>query len=232
VREALSLAIDREVLAEKVMRAGERAAYSIVPPHMPSYPGTAALRFRGLSMQARIERARDLLGKAGYGPQNPLSFDYNIVNETDSRLVAVALQAMWSEVSAHARIVPSDLKNHYNLLMKQNFSVAWAGWVGDYRDAKNFLLLGQSSAKALNYGVYSNPRFDALMDAADRTAGAQARGSLLNEAEQLMLDDAALAPLFFGVSRTLVSPAVKGWIDNQINVNRTRFLSLDRSRVA
>ncbi|HEY5046722.1 MAG TPA: peptide ABC transporter substrate-binding protein [Rhizomicrobium sp.] len=230
VREALSLAIDREVIGGRVMRAGERAAYALVPPHMPSYPGTAALSFRALSMPARLAKAKALLAQAGYGPDNPLVFDYNIANETDPRLVAVALQAMWSDAGMHARIVPSDSKNHYNLLMKQAFSVAWAGWVGDYRDARNFLLLGQSSSRSLNFGAWSNPRFDALMDQADRTADAVARGRLLAAAEQLMLDDAALAPVYFGVSSTLVSPAVKGWIDNQINVNRTRFLSLDRSR--
>lgn len=230
VREALSLAIDREIIAGKVMRAGERAAYALVPPHMPGYPGIAKLRLRNLPMSARIARAKALLAAAGYGSDNPLVFDYNIINETDSRLVAVALQAMWSEIDAHARIVPSDAKNHYNLLMNRSFAVAWAGWVGDYRDAKNFLLLGQSSTKSLNFGAYSNPRFDALMEQSDHTADARARGKLLSDAEQIMLDDVALAPVYFGVSRTLVSPAVKGWIDNQINVNRTRFLSLDRSR--
>ncbi|MGD0190183.1 MAG: peptide ABC transporter substrate-binding protein [Rhizomicrobium sp.] len=231
LREALSLAIDREVIAGKVMRAGEQPAYAFVPPRMPSYPGTAALRFKPLPMAARIERARDLLGKAGYGQQNPLVFDYRIINETNHRLVAVALQAMWDGIGVHARIVPSDAKNHYNLLMKQDFAVASAGWVADYRDARNFLLLGQSSTKSINFGAWSSPRFDALMDQSDRTADAAARGELLDEAEQVMLDDASVAPIYFGVSRTLVSPSVKGWIDNQINVNRTRYLSLDR-RVA
>lgn len=230
VREALSLVIDREVIAEKVMRAGEQAAYSLVPPHMPSYPGTAHLACRGKPMRARVEHARALLAQAGFGPDNPLTFDYAIANETDPRLVAVALQAMWNEIGVHARIAPTDAKNHYNLLYRQEFSVAWAGWVADYRDAKNYLLLGQTSSKEMNNGGYSNPRFDALMDQSDRTADPKVRGQFLNAAEQIMLDDVALAPVFFGVSRTLVSPAVRGWVDNQINVNRTRFLSLDRSR--
>lgn len=230
VREALSLCIDREVVAQRVMRAGEQAAYAFVPPHMPGYPGTAAVRFRNETMRRRIEMARALLAQAGFGPDNPLSFDFNIVNETDPRLASVALQAMCDEIGARVRIVLSDSKNHYNLLYRQAFSVAWAGWVADYRDAKNFLMLGQTSSKAENYGSYSNPRFDALMEESDHTADAKARGALLAQAEQIMLDDVALAPLYFGVSRTLVSPAVNGWIDNQINVNRTRYLSLDRNR--
>jgi oligopeptide transport system substrate-binding protein len=232
VREALSLAIDREVIAYKVMRAGERPAYAFVPPQMPSYPGTAAVRFRNLGMVARIAKAKALLAQLGYGPDNPLAFDYNIKNETDSRLVAVALQAMWGEIGARMRIVPSDPKIHYNLLMRQSFAVAEAAWVADYRDAKNFLMWGPSFMKEMDYGAYDNPRFDALMEQANHTPDPVLRGKLMCDAEQVVLDDVAFAPVYFGVSRTLVSPAVKGWIDNQINVNRTRFLSLDRSRVA
>jgi oligopeptide transport system substrate-binding protein len=230
VREALSLAIDREVIAAKVMRAGERPAYSFVPPQMPGYPGTAAVRFRGLGMAARIAKAKALLAQAGYGPDNPLSFDYNIKNETDPRLVAVALQAMWHEIGAEMRIAPSDAKIHYSLLMKQAFAVAESGWVADYRDARNFLMWGLSFTKVMNFGSYHNPQFDALMLQANHTVDPLLRGKLMCDAEQIVLDDVALAPVYFGVSRTLVSPAVRGWVDNQINVNRTRFLSLDRSR--
>jgi len=56
------------------------------------------------------------------------------------------------------------------------------------------------------------------------------RALLLEAAEQTLLDDVAVVPVFFGVSRDLVSPAVKGWINNPLDVNRTRYLSLDRSR--
>jgi oligopeptide transport system substrate-binding protein len=232
VREALSLAIDREVIAAKVMRGGERPAYSFVPPQMPSYPGTAAVRFRNLGMAARIAKAKALLAQAGFGPDNPLTFDYNIKNETDPRLVAVALQAMWSEIGAHTRILPSDAKTHYNLLMKQSFAVAEAGWVADYRDAKNFLMWSRAYTKEMNFGLYYDPRFDALMEQADHTVDPLLRGKLMCDAEQVVLDDVALAPVYFAVSRTLVSPEVKGWVDNQINVNRTRFLTLDRRRIA
>ena len=230
VREALSLAIDREIIAAKVMHAGEKPAYSLVPPHIPDYPGTAAIRFRGQPMDERIARATALLSEAGYGWKNPLAFDFNIQDQTDSRLIAVALQSMWKNVGAQIRILPSDDKNHYNLLLKQAFSVAWSGWVADYRDAKDYLLIGQSSAKDLNNGAYASPKFDALISQADRTADPQGRGRLLAGAEQVMLDDVALAPVYFAVSRTLVSPAVQGWVDNQINTNRSRYLRLDRSK--
>jgi oligopeptide transport system substrate-binding protein len=230
VRLALSLAIDREMIASRVMGAGEAAAYSFVPPNMPDYPGTAALRFRGVSMEERRARAIALLAEAGYGLRNPLVFDFNINNLTTARTVSVALQSMWKDIGVNVRIVPSDEKDHYNLLLKQEFSVAWAAWVADYLDAKNFLMLGQSSASALNDGAWSSKAFDARLAQSDAIADSRARSACLAEAEQIMLDEVAVAPVFFGVTRALVAPAVKGWVDNQVNIHRARWLSLDRSR--
>ena len=229
VRTALSLAIDREIVAARVMGAGEAAAYSFVPPHMPDYPQTAKLAFATLSMPERRAHAVALLAEAGYGPKKPLAFDFNINSDSTAHIVSVALQSMWKEIGAEVRILPSDEKDHYNLLEKQQFQVAWAEWVADYLDAKNFLILGATSASALNNGMWSNARFDALLARSDAIADAKARGACLAEAEQILLDDAAVAPVFFGVTRALVAPAVNGWTDNAVNIHRTRWLSLDRT---
>jgi ABC-type oligopeptide transport system substrate-binding subunit len=230
VRTAMSLAIDREIIAAKVMHAGEKAAYAFVPPYMPGYPSKAQIGFRTLPMAARVEKAKALLKEAGYGPGNPLTFDYNIEDQSDARLISVALQAMWKDVGAEVRIVPSDGKNHYNTLRRQDFTAAWAGWVADYRDAKDYLFLCQTSTKDLNFGRYSSAKFDSLMDQADHERDPAQRATVLEAAEQTMLDDVALAPVYFGVSRDLVSPAVRGWVNNSLDTNRTRYLSLDRNR--
>jgi oligopeptide transport system substrate-binding protein len=230
VRTALSLAIDREIIAEKVMHAGEKPAYAYVPPYMPGYPSKAQIGFKDQPMPDRIERAKALLKEAGYSPANRLTFDYNIEDQSDSRLISVAMQAMWKEIGADVRIVPSDDKNHYNLMRRQNFTAAWAGWVADYRDAKDYLFLYQTSSRELNFGRYSSARFDELMEQCDHERDPARRALVLEAAEQTLLDDVAVAPVYFGVARDLVSPAVKGWVNNPLDVNRTRYLSLDRNR--
>jgi len=230
VRQALSLAIDREIIAGKVMRAGERPAYAYIPPDMPDYPGKASVGFEHLSMAARLSKAKDLLKQAGFGPNNPLVFDYAFQNQTDARLVAVAMQEMWREVGAQVLLLPSETQVHYNLLRRQNFSVAWAGWYADYRDAKNYLFIWESSAGDMNVGKYSSRRFDSLVASSDNERDPKTRASLLQSAEQALLDDVPLAPVYFGVSRGLVSNQVRGWVDNDINVNRSRYLWLDRAR--
>jgi oligopeptide transport system substrate-binding protein len=229
VRKALSLAIDREILCSRVERAGEQPAYALIPPGMPGYPMTAKADFKTTSMSQRVAQAKQLLAEAGFGPNNPLSFDFSMILNTETKLIAVALQEMWRGVGVKVRLVPSDTQIHYANLRGHQFSVAWSGWVADYRDPKNYLFLFESSVTDMNYGTYANPKFDALMDQSDNTRDAAERLKILAQAEQIVLDDVAIAPVFFGVTRDLVSPQVKGWISNNINVNRTRFLSLDRN---
>jgi oligopeptide transport system substrate-binding protein len=229
VREALSLAIDREILTSKVTRAGERPAYAFIPPGMPGYPGTARVDFQTVTMAARLDKAKQLLAAAGFGPDNPLNFGFNLSNTTEAKMIAVALQEMWRQVGADVHLVPSESQVHYVSLRKRDFDVAWAGWVADYRDPKDYLFLFQSSTKDMNYGDYSNPKYDGMVAQSDNERDAAARAVLLGKAEQMLLDDVAIAPVFFGVTRDLVSTQVKGWVSNNINVNRTRYLSLDRS---
>ncbi|MGZ5937278.1 MAG: peptide ABC transporter substrate-binding protein [Rhizomicrobium sp.] len=228
VRLALSLAIDREIMVAKVTRAGETAAYSFVPPGMPNYRA-ARLSFHDEPMPKRIARAKALLSAAGHGPDNPVTFDFNTSNTTESRLAAVAFQGMWNDIGVKARIEPYDSQIHYNMLRKGDFDVTWAAWIADYRDPKNYLTLFQSTTTDLNYGGYSNPTFDALVDKSDNERDLFTRETLLRQAEQILLDDVAMAPGYFGVARNLVSPQVRGWRDNNVNVHRTRYVSLDRS---
>lgn len=228
VRQAISMAIDRDMIARRVMRAGEQPAYAMVPPGIPDYPRQAHLASMGMSQPQCIAKAKALLAEAGFGPNNPLSFEYAFEGQSDVRLVAVALQSMWSALGMNVRLVQSDAQVHYNQLRRQHFDVAWAGWYADYLDAKDIVFLGQTSSKDMNSGRYSNPKFDALVQQSDYIRDPARRALVLQQAEQIMLDDVAFAPIFYTVSRNIVSHQVKNWHDNTVNVYRTRYLSLDR----
>jgi len=227
VRTALSLAINREILAAKVLRAGEQPNYALVPPGMPGYR-PAELRFRQQPMVQRLERTRALLAQAGFGPSNPLSFELNISGATESHFAGVALQGMWNDIGVKARLAPYESAIHYAMLRKRDFEVTWAGWIADYRDAKNYLMLFESGTTDLNYGDYSNTAFDALVARSDNEHDPARREELLRAAEQVLLDDVAIAPGYLGVARNLVSPQVKGFVTNNVNIHRSRYMSLDR----
>lgn len=228
VRMALSMAVDRETIVERVMRAGEQPAYALVPPGITGYSGKPQAPFKGRPMDERIAEAKRLLMEAGFGPDNPLRFNYNFQNRLETRLVAVALADMWKKIGATANLIPSETQVHYNLLRRQDFEVAWAGWIADYKDAKNYLYLAQWSSGEMNYGKYNNPEFDALVDQSDRERDPVRRGEILEAAETVLLRDQPLMPIYFGVSRNLLSAKVRGWEDNNLNIHRTRFMWVER----
>ena len=94
LREALSLAIDREALADKVAARGELPAYGWVPPVAPNYQ-PQAYAWQAMPMAERIERARSLLREEGYGPDHPLAVTISYPTDEITRKVLLAVANMW-----------------------------------------------------------------------------------------------------------------------------------------
>jgi oligopeptide transport system substrate-binding protein len=224
VRRALSEAIDRDFITARLLRAGQRPAYGVVPPGTANAePGPAASWSR-LSFAERKAEARALLRQAGYGPGRPLRIELATATATDSVLLAQAVQADWRAVGVEARITQSEGQILLANLRARAFQTAMASWIADFDDPVTFLGLFRSDTGAQNYGDYRNPAYDRLLDAAEQEADAHRRAHLLAQGEQLLLNDEAVAPIYFGVSRALVSPTITGWTDNLQNVHRARWL--------
>lgn len=228
VREAISLASDRETLSSKIRRLGEPPAYTIVPPGMPAYPGGNGLTFKNMPVEARLSLAQDLMRKAGFGPAKRLAARLAVRSTAaPERIEAVALQEMWRRIYVDAEIVASDAAIFYNSLEQGEFDLAKASWGADFNDASNFLfLLAGDSGPRLNPGRYRNPAFDAALAEAEAEPDAARRGAILVKAEALALKDHPWAPLYFWVTTDLVHNYVKGWVPNAIDENRSRWLSI------
>jgi oligopeptide transport system substrate-binding protein len=228
VRRALSLAIDRSIITDKVLGAGQVPAYAFIPPGMANYgAGGPQLDFKDWPMAKRRAEAVALLKQAGYRPDHPLSFTFRYRDTVDIRRISIAYQGMWAAIGVKAALLNLEVKVLYTALRTQDFEVSDAGWVADYNDPQNFLFLLQSSSGQMNYGKYANPKFDSLMDEASRTLDLAKRAGLLRAAEQIELDEEPLVPVYFNVSRSLVSHKVHGWQDNVLDWHRSRFLSID-----
>ncbi|MEQ6890308.1 peptide ABC transporter substrate-binding protein [Halomonas sp. CS7] len=225
VREALSLAARREVITDQILGTGEQPAYGFVPPNVAHYEG-AELDFAEMSQEARLTRARELMAEAGYGPDDPLELLLRYNTSEDHRKVAIALAAMWKPLGVEVELYNAEVAVHYADIRQGDFDVARAGWIGDYNDAQNFLSLLEGGV-ANNYGAYANPAFDALMDRAAETQDRDARAELMAEAEALALADNATLPLYYYVSRNLVSPALSGWQTNIEDIHRSRWIDIE-----
>ena len=224
VRRALSEAIDREFITGKLMRAGQKPAYRFVPPGTAGAQAGPRLTWAKLSFAERQAQARALLAQAGYGPARPLKFELKVGAAPDTQLLAQAVQADWRQIGVEAKLVQNESQILFAALGQRDFQASFVAWVGDYNDPLTFLELFQSETGAQNYGDYRNPAYDALLAAAAQEPDAARRSALLARAEQTILDDEAVAPVYFRVSTNLVNPRITGWIDNIPDKHRARWL--------
>ncbi len=229
IREALNLALDREILTDQILRLGYAPAYAIVPPGTANYPGGNAMAFAATPMDERIARAQSLMSEAGYGPDNLLNTTL-LVRSTgaDARRVPAATQQMWREIYVDLEIVQSDGATTYSRIQEGDYDLGLVNWIADFNDARNFLFLLMSDGSGKNYARYDNPAFDALILASDRERDPERRGALMAEAERLALSEYPWIPVYYLVTRDLVQPYVQGWISNAEDANRTRWLSIEK----
>jgi oligopeptide transport system substrate-binding protein len=133
---------------------------------------------------------------------------------------------MLKQIYMDVEIAQVDVQIHFANMRLHDFDIAAATWISDFDDASNFLDILRSGS-GMNYGLYKNPVYDALLDKAQLEPDAKIRGDLLDRAEQVALDDYAWAPIRFPVTRDLVQPYVRGWVANILDVNRTRWLRIE-----
>ena len=229
VREAISLAYDRQTMTDRIYQLGEPVACALVPPETANYEkGATSPDCKFASQAERVAKAKELLAEAGYGPDNKLTFRLYTTTDPDSKRAAATAQTMWRQVGIEAELVFNEPATHYNQhLQVANFEVATAAWVGDYNDPETFLFMFETNNKGFNYGGYSNAKYDELMAKERLEPDAAKRAAIMREAEQILLDDYGVAPTRFRFNNYLVKPYLKGWTGNMRGVNRSRWMSIE-----
>jgi oligopeptide transport system substrate-binding protein len=229
LREALALAIDREILVEKVLGAGEVPAWSVVPPGLAGYTPQLAVA-AGLGRADREALARKRLRASGVDPGEHLRLELRFNTSSQHRRMAVAVAAMWKQVlGVHTDLVNEEWKvfvnNRRQGVITQVFR---GGWIADYADPASFLDLFRSDNE-LNTTFYNSPAFDSLLRRAEQQQGA-ARLRSLEDAEALLLGDMPVIPLYHYVSRHLVAAGVRGFHPNVRDIHLSRYMDLDSGR--
>lgn len=225
LRRALSLVIDRELLTQRVLGAGEVPAYGLIPAGMPGWDEARAPDSR--PMAERIAEAQVLYAAAGFTARRPLRAELRFNTSLTHRRMAAAVAAMWREhLGVETRMVNEEWKVFVaNRRQGRITEIVRGGWIADWRDAGNFLQLFETGSP-LNYTFFSDPEFDALMALAEVSSGEQ-RLAALRAAEERLLDQQVIIPLYFYVSRALVHPSVRGFEDNAMDIHLSRWLWLD-----
>jgi oligopeptide transport system substrate-binding protein len=229
VRRALSMAVDRDFLAEDIWGGTMTPAYSLVPPGIANYGAPVAPDWAGEALSERERDARALLAEAGYGPAGKrLKVEIRYNSSENHKNTCVALADMWRRIGVETTLVNSDAKSHYALLQSGgDFEIARAGWLGDYSDPQNFLALAAGDNVGLNYSHYVNGEYDSLLRRAASERDLGARAEILAKAETIVLRDQPMMPLLFYLTKNLVSPKIKGWQANTLDRHLTRYLSIE-----
>lgn len=224
VRQAISMAIDRDFIASQVWQGTMLPGYSMVPPGIANYVKDAPKLNYSDDMLDREDKAKDLLKEAGVEP-NTLSIEllYNTSENNKNTMAAIADQL--GNIGIKASLNETEGATYFNFLREDGpFDIARAAWIGDYNDPQNFLYISQSNV-SFNYSKVKNAAYDEKMAEAEKITDLNERAKTLAEAEQLKLDDMSNIPILYYSSRALVSDNINGWNDNLMDSHKTRWLS-------
>lgn len=223
LRKALSLAIDREVIAGQVIGSGEVPAYAWVAPGIQNYE-TQRPDWADWPREQRLAEAQRLYAEAGYSHANPLRVELRYNTAESHRRIAVAVSSMWREVlGVETTLHNEEFQVFLNSRQSRQLEVYRSGWVGDYNDANTF-----AEAMMSNHGLndmgWNNPEYDQLVRNAGLEHDPAARRALLERAERLLLSEHPLIPIYYYVSKALVKPEIGGYVPNVMNVHPSRHL--------
>ena len=212
VRRALSLAIDRSIITDKIMQGGQTPAYTFTPEattgFVPPQDG-----MRTMSQAERDTLAMDLMKEAGYGADTPLEFSLLYNTSDDIKKYAIAMTQMWRQkLGVEVELVNMEWKTYLNAIGEQDFDLGRNSWCGDYNEASTFLDL-VTTRSGYNDGRYDNPEVDALMASAGT---AENSADIYMQVEQIIEAEAPIIPVFHFAAAFMQNPSVKNWPVNNV----------------
>ena len=221
VRRALSLAIDRDTIARRVLSGGYPPAHSFTPPNCGGYTASARVDFDP-------DEARRLLSESGHrGGRGIPAFEVQVRNDDVQPPVMEAIQAMWEkELGIHATLATLEQKTWVQNQQTLSYSVSTSGWAGDFLDPVTFLDLFVTGG-GNNWTGWGEEAYDRMIRGAAGMGDPAARLEALQKAEEYLLDRGPVAPLYYGAHAYLIAPCVRGWTPALLGYHRYAFVRLE-----
>lgn len=221
VRRAFALAIDQQAICEKILQGGQQPASGIVPPFADYHPPK--------SIAFNAEEARTLLKESGYESTSSFPDIGLLTTNSDSGLrEAEALQAMWQKhLGIKVRIVQREWTTYLQKQYDADYDLCVAGWIGDYLDPTTFLDLWITGGSNNNTG-WGSKEFENLLNTAENTADIPTRMGLLADAEEIIMNDTPVLPIYFYTTNYLIRPEVKNWHPLLLNNHPFKFVRIEK----
>lgn len=215
VRKALSLAIDRTIITEKVLAGGQVDAYTFTPAATANF-NVPDVEISTMTQAERDAMAVSLLADAGYDASNPLSFDMLYNTSEGHKKIAIAMSQMWKQkLGVQVTLANQEWKTFLDTRGNQNFQLARGAWCGDYNEASTFLDL-VASASGYNDGKFNNARVDELLAMAKTAADPQ---PLYTEIEQIIAAEVPIIPIYHYAGVLMLDSDLGGWPIQNVEQN-------------
>ncbi len=223
VRQALAMAVDKDLLANDILAELVTPATGVLPPGMPGYnKGLDGLPFDP-------DEAQRLLDDAG-GPD--ILNDVVLLTSGQGASpsdVLEAIVAMWEEnLGVTVTIEQEEFGLFLRDLDQANFQMFSLGWIADYPDPQNFLDIKFHSDSSNNEALYSNSKVDDLLDKGRVEEDQAARFKLYQQAEEIIVEDSPWIPLYHSKANVLIKPYVKGYVIPPFVIENLRYVSIEK----
>lgn len=225
LREALNLAIDRDVLVGKIDPRGEQAAYGLLPPVISDYTAQP-MSFIAESHAERLEKAKSLMAAAGFGPDHPLTITVNYSGNDSNRQLLLAIGAMWKPIGIDLKLEDMEFQILMSSVNQRNYEIAILTEAPSYNDYEYALGGFRSDAGLFNVTGYASDTFDDLFKRGSVATDVAVRRDFMQRAERTLAEDFPFVPLEFGVLNRVINPRLRGPVATQSNP-QTRLLSFE-----
>jgi oligopeptide transport system substrate-binding protein len=236
VRKAFSLAIDRQYIVENVTKGNQIPAGAYVPSGIPDIKSDPDFRKAGkdyydpmsAAYEKNVTEAKKLLADAGYPNGNGFPQVELMYNTEGSHLpIAEAVQEMWKKnLGVTVKLTGQEWKVFQQTRTDGNFQIARHGWLGDYVDPMTFLDMWTSNS-GQNDARWKNTEFDKQVAIAKSSGKREERIKAMHQAEDLLMEDAAVAPVYYYTDLYLISENLKGFYSSPLGFKYFMYCTVE-----
>ncbi|MGG4455624.1 peptide ABC transporter substrate-binding protein [Brevibacillus porteri] len=223
IRKAFAYGINRQILIDNVLQANQQPAMAAVPP-------TMGLNTGGYFKDNDQETAKKLLEEGmkelGISKLPPIKLSYN--TSEGHKKIAEAIQDQWRQnLGAEVKLENQEWKVYLETMHEGNYQVGRLGWSGDFNDPINFLELFKEKDGGNNDTRWENPRFKELLNQSATEGDPEKRKAILREAEQIMMDEMPIMPIYFYTHTWVKNDKVKGIFQDGLGAIDWKWASIE-----
>ncbi|MDC9595120.1 ABC transporter substrate-binding protein, partial [Xenorhabdus sp. IM139775] len=218
VRQALNLALDRDIIVDKILGQGQLPAYTMLTPNIGGF-NFEQPDYAVWTQAQRIAKAKALLNEAGFNQNNPLTFNLLYNTQEGHKKIAIAVASMWKKnLGVNAALQNQEWKVMLDNMHQGKFDVIRRAWVADYDSPMTYLSIFLAK-QVKNTSMYENHKFDQFLEKAEKTN----MKDYYQQASDILTKDAPAIPIYFYVNHNMVKPYIGGF-----NINsRGEFFTKD-----